>query len=77
LSLQSIQLKPWLSKSISWSDRSPLVGVIEVAHPAAQPLVERLVEQVPVEAGVDVPFEPLPELAAHEHQLLARMRVNM
>ena len=38
--------------------------------------MQRLVEQVPVEAVVVVPLARLAELAAHEHQLLARMRVH-
>src|SRR5579872_6546226 len=32
----------------------------------------RLGEQMPIEAGVVIPFAPLTELAAHEEQLLAR-----
>ena len=36
--------------------------------------MHRLVEQVPIERDVVVPFALLAELAAHEQQLLARMR---
>ena len=34
----------------------------------------RIVQQVPVERVLVAPFAPLPELAAHEQQLLARVR---
>jgi hypothetical protein len=46
---------------------------VEIADPALQPLVLRVGELPPVEAGVVVPLVALAELGAHEHQLLARM----
>jgi len=39
--------------------------------------VPRVVQQVPVQSAVVVPFAKLGELAAHEQQLLARMRVHV
>src|SRR5690242_3333446 len=56
--------------------RLAAVGGVQVANPAAQTLMERLLEQVPVQAGVMVPLAPLAELAAHEEELLAGLRVH-
>ena len=49
---------------------------VQVPEPQAQPAVHRVVEQVPVERLLDVPLAPLAELATHEQQLLARLRVH-
>ena len=49
---------------------------VQVADPQAQPTMTRLIEQVPVEALLDVPLAPLTELAAHEEQLFARLGVH-
>ncbi len=46
---------------------------VERLHVAQQPRVRVVVEQVPVEAAVVVPFAPLPEFRAHEEQLLPGM----
>src|SRR5215831_19748509 len=50
---------------------------VQVLHEAPQFGVERFLEHVPVEALVVAPFVPLPELIAHEQQLLARMAVHV
>ena len=50
---------------------------VEVAGPALHAPVRRVLEQVPVQAGVVVPLLALGELAAHEEQLLARLRVHV
>src|SRR6266516_44442 len=42
------------------------VSLVEVAHPVLDATVGWLVEQMPVEALVVIPFAPLAELAAHE-----------
>ncbi len=52
------------------------VRAVEIPDEAADPGVERAVEHVPVEARVVVPLASLAELGAHEHQLLARVRVH-
>ena len=49
---------------------------VQVADPLAQSRMLGEVQQVPVEARVVIPLPPLPELAAHEHQLLAGLRVH-
>ena len=36
-----------------------------------------VLEQVPVQASIVIPFGSLRELAAHEHQLLAWVRVHV
>src|SRR5581483_9681657 len=51
------------------------VQAIEIADQAPQARMPRIVEQVPIEAGVVIPFPPLAELPAHEQELLAGMRV--
>ena len=50
------------------------VGPVEVAHEPAHALVVLVAQQVPVERDVVVPLALLRELAAHEEELLARMR---
>ena len=50
---------------------------VQILNEAPQSGMERIVEQVPVEAMVVVPLAPLAEFAAHEHQLLARMGVHV
>src|SRR5690606_8568596 len=52
------------------------VDAVQVLHPAAHARVRRQLEQAPLEPRLVVPLAPLPELAAHEEQLLARMRVE-
>ena len=47
---------------------------VQVADPQAQAAVHRIVEQMPIQALLHVPLLPLSELAAHEDQLLARLR---
>jgi len=47
---------------------------VEVGDPLHQTRVVRIVEQVPVQRAVVVPLRALPDLAAHEQQLLARLR---
>jgi hypothetical protein len=46
---------------------------IEVVHQALHAGVRRVLQQVPVQAGVVVPLAQLRELATHEQQLLARV----
>jgi hypothetical protein len=70
----SIHSKPAGTKS-SWCS----AGVwrsswVQVAHQALHAGVQRVVQQVPVQALVVVPLALLRELAAHEQQLLARVR---
>src|SRR5947209_6707760 len=52
------------------------VGVVQVLNKPAQPIVTWLLEKMPVETLIMIPFPPLAELAAHEQQLLARMSVH-
>src|SRR3954470_21369151 len=42
----------------------------------AQTVVSRFLKQMPIKTLIVVPFVPLPEFAAHEQQLLARMPVH-
>src|SRR5438876_1634976 len=53
------------------------VSLVEVAHPVLDSTVGWLVEQMPVEALVVIPFAPLAELAAHEQQFLAGLAVHV
>src|SRR5688500_10195159 len=52
-----------------------LVEAVEVPHQALDPGVALVLEEMPVEAAVVPPLLPLPQLAAHEEELLARLRV--
>src|SRR6266567_457489 len=45
-------------------------------HQATQTIVRRKTNELPVKASVVIPFVPLPEFAAHEEQLFARMPVH-
>src|SRR5262245_23118660 len=53
--------------------RLTLIDGIELTHPSRKTRVHGLLEQMPVEALLTIPFTPLAELAPHEHQLLAGM----
>src|SRR6266540_3187884 len=54
------------------------VEPVEVAHQPLEPaVVGALAEQMPVEAPVVVPLTPLPDLATHEEELLARVRPHV
>src|SRR5207244_14725 len=52
------------------------IDAVQVLDEETNSLKQRVVQRVPVEALVVVPFPPLPELAAHEHELFAGMRVH-
>src|SRR5262245_45107248 len=52
------------------------VEAVEIAHEPLDPGVRRLVEQMPWQADVVIPFAVLSEFRAHEHQLLARVAVH-
>src|SRR6516225_7884114 len=53
------------------------VKPIKVSHPFLHALVLLVFQQVPVQAVVVVPLSPMPELAAHEEQLLAGLGVHV
>ena len=70
-SWQSIHSKPRGSKSSAWSAGSAAKRRFRSRTQSSRPACRGSVEQVPVEARVVVPLLPLPDLAAHEEQLLA------
>ena len=76
-SSQSTQLKAGLAKSSSCSAGMLRYSAVQIAHPALHAGVQRVLQQVPVEALVVVPLALLAELAAHEQQLLARVRPHV
>jgi len=53
--------------------RGVAIEPVEVAHEPLHASVRRLVDQMPRQALLVVPFRLLAELAAHEHQFLAGM----
>ncbi len=54
--------------------RLPPVERVQIGNHPLHSAVLGILQQIPLEAGVVVPFRTLPELAAHEEQLLAGMR---
>ncbi len=46
---------------------------VQIPHEVLHPLMRRIFQQMPVKAGLVVPFTALRKLASHEQQLLARM----
>ena len=56
--------------------RIALVHQVEVADAVLHSLIHRIIEQVPAQAFVIVPFPVLAEIAAHEQQLFARMGIH-
>ena len=50
------------------------VDRVQVRRKSLKAAVSIVFEQVPFETGLRVPFSPLAEFAAHEHQFLAGMR---
>ena len=57
--------------------RVPEVQPVQVAHHAVERVVDRVLQQHPVLLALFVPLAELAELAAHEVQLLARVRVHV
>src|SRR5215467_3868098 len=53
------------------------IQAIQVLHPALQTSVCRGGEQMPIETAIVVPLPPLPQLATHEEQFLARLGVHI
>ena len=49
------------------------IEAIEVANQILHAAMIGLVEQIPIQAGVMIPFAPLAKLAAHEKNFLARV----
>ena len=49
------------------------VKLVEIAYQALNPSVQGVIQQMPIQALVVVPFTHLRKFAAHKHQLLARM----
>src|SRR6516164_3447406 len=56
--------------------RLALIQVIQVLYQFSQTVMERILEQMPVEALIMVPFRPLAEFTSHEKELFARMRIH-
>ena len=77
LSWLSIHWKPGLREIELVQGRALAIGAVQVGDPALQPRVLGTVRELPVELAIVVPLAPLPELAAHEEQLLARMRPHV
>src|SRR6266700_1494449 len=48
---------------------------IEIPHPAPQALMRRPLEQIPIQAGIVVPFPPLAEFSSHKEQFLPWLHV--
>ena len=48
------------------------IEMIEVRHETLEPRVQRILQEVPIERSVELPFCKLPKLAAHEERLLTR-----
>ena len=47
--------------------------MIEIANERLNSAMPRIIEQLPIQAAVVMPFPFLAKLAAHEHELLPRM----
>ena len=50
---------------------------IEIGHQSLHTLVRRVIEKIPIEAGVVIPFFALREFAAHEEKFFSGMRVHV
>src|SRR6516225_3468970 len=53
-----------------------LIHVIQVLYQFSQTVTEWILEQMPVEALIMVPFRPLAEFTSHEKELFAGMRIH-
>ena len=49
------------------------VEAVQVADPLEDPPVGRVLQEVPLKPGIVTPLRPLPELAPHEEEFLARV----
>ena len=56
--------------------RLALVKEIEMLDQPSKAVVQRVLEQVPIDALVVIPFLPLADFASHEQQLFAGVRVH-
>ena len=52
------------------------VDAVQILDELPQALVQRLIQRMPIQAVIVVPLARLSELAAHEHELLAGVRVH-
>ena len=55
----------------------PPVHGVRLLHPAGEPRVRGILEEVPVEAAVVVPLPPLAEFPPHEEELLPGLPVHV
>ena len=69
--------KPLGDEVLFIQGRMDAVEVVQVSDPALYPLVERRLEEMPVEAGVVIPLLALPEFPSHEEELFAGMAVHI
>ena len=53
------------------------VKPVQINHQPLDPAVRLVVEHVPVETGLVVPFHPLTDFPAHKEQLLARVAIHI
>src|SRR6516225_10143274 len=56
--------------------RLALIQVIQVLYQFSQTVMEWILEQMPVQALIMVPFRPLAEFTSHEEQFFAGMRIH-
>src|SRR6202030_4025639 len=59
---------------LSMERRVLAIDAIEIPHELLHAGMHRLIKREPVQSPIVVPFPLLSELAAHEQELLARMR---
>src|SRR5262245_50012187 len=72
--LSVVAIDPFEARRIAvqrMQGRLTAVKPVKIVHPALEPAVLRVLQKVPIQTGIVVPFAPLAEIAAHEEQLLA------
>ena len=53
------------------------IDKVQIAHQSLHTFVKRLIQKMPIQTLVVVPFAPLAKLATHKQQLLSRMRPHV
>ena len=53
------------------------IEAVQVFHKSVEILMRRIIQKIPVQFPLLVPFPEMPQLISHEIQLLARMRVHI
>ena len=68
--------KTLIAQIVDKQGRFVCVQAVQIFHVFLQLPMHIIIQQVPIQAFREIPFDPLPEFAAHEQQFPSRMAVH-